>query len=60
MTVMIRGQPIEMYRRFLAEIADRRVNLHFTARELAMFVYDEPMGPHGEYLAYRTLPLGKV
>jgi len=58
MTVMIGGQPIEMYRRFLAEIADPRVNLHFTARELAMFVYDEPMGPQGEYLAYRTLPVG--
>ncbi|MBX2997658.1 MAG: hypothetical protein KF893_04045 [Caldilineaceae bacterium] len=59
MTVMIGGQPLEVYRRLYTEIATPRVNLRYTARELVMFVYEEPLGPQGEYLAYKTLPLGK-
>lgn len=59
MTVMMGGQPLEVYRRFYTEIADPRVNQLYTARELAMFVYDEPMGPQGDYLTYKILPLGK-
>ena len=58
MTVMIGGQPLEIYRKFYREIPDPRLNLRFTARELAMFVYDEPVGPDGEYLGYKILPLG--
>jgi len=59
MTVMIGGQPIDVYRKYYSEISERKVNLRYTVRELAMFVYDEPMGPKGEYLTYKILPIGK-
>jgi 2'-5' RNA ligase len=58
MTVMMGGQPVDVYRKFYSEIPDPRINLRFTAQELAMFVYDEPMGPTGEYLCYKILPIG--
>ncbi len=59
MTVMLGGQPMEKYQDFLSEVPERKINLHFTVEELAMFVYDEPMGPNGEYLSYKILPVGK-
>ncbi len=59
MTVMLGEQPIETYRKFYTEIADPNINLRFTTRELALFVYDEPMGPGAEYLCYRIVPLGR-
>ena len=40
------------------ELAARPASLQYTVRELAMFVYDEPMGPQGEYLTYKILPIG--
>jgi 2'-5' RNA ligase len=58
MTVMIGGQPIQMYRQLFTEISDRKINLRYKIQELAMFVYDEPMGPRGEYLTYKILPMG--
>ena len=58
MTVTLGGQPIATYRQFLSEVAEPRIHLSYTVRELGMFVYDEPMGPNGEYLSYRTLPVG--
>jgi hypothetical protein len=45
MTVMMGGQAAGVYRAAFAEIADKGVNLRYTASHLAMFVYDEPMGP---------------
>ncbi len=59
MTVMLGGQPMDAYRQFYSGLSDPKVNLRCTVGELAMFVYDEPMGPEGEYLSYKTLPLGK-
>jgi len=58
--VMIGGQPLDIYRRFLSEVANVKINMRFIVRELAMFVYDEPMGPNGEYLCYKILPIGKL
>lgn len=58
MTVMIGGQPFDVYRQYYSEIPDPKVNLRFTVKELAMFVYDEPGGPDGEYLSYKILPVG--
>jgi 2'-5' RNA ligase len=58
MTVMMGGQPIDVYRRFYSEIAHQKMNLRYSIRELAMFVYDEPLGSNGEYLTYKTLPIG--
>lgn len=58
MTVMMGGQPTGVYRTAFAEIAHKEVNLRYTARHVAMFVYDEPMGPHGEYLTYKIVPIG--
>ena len=58
MTVMMGGQATDVYRAAFAEIADKEVNLRYTARHLALFVYDEPMGPHGEYLTYKISPIG--
>ena len=59
MTVMMGGQPVEVYREIFDEIADRTINLEYSVQDLAMFVYDEPMGPQGEYLTYKILPIGK-
>lgn len=59
MTVMMCGQLMEICREYQSEIRQRsRINLRYTARELAMFVYDEPIGPHGDYLCYKILSLG--
>lgn len=58
MTAMMGGQPFEVYQKFLSEILDPKVNLLFTIKELAMFVYDEPMGPNSDYLCYMILPIG--
>ncbi len=60
MTVMIGGQPVEEYRKFLSGVENPVVNLRYTVRELAMFTYDEPPGPDGDYLCYRVLPIGAV
>lgn len=58
MTVMMGGAPVAVYRAALDSVKEPRVDLAFTARELAMFVYDEPMGPQGVYIDYKILPLG--
>ena len=58
MTVMMCGQLMEICRKYQSDIQHSKVNIHYTAGEMAMFVYDEPMGPHGDYLCYRILPLG--
>jgi 2'-5' RNA ligase len=58
MTVMMGGQATDVYQTAFAEIAHKEVNLRYTARHLAMFVYDELMGPHGEYLTFKILPFG--
>jgi len=46
------------YRRFLSTRPDPRIDLRYTVRELAMFVYDEPLGPAGEYLCYKVMGIG--
>ncbi len=58
MTVMIGGQSTDVYRAAFVQIADKEVDLRYTVRHLAMFVYDEPLGPQGEYLTYKILPIG--
>lgn len=57
MTVALGGQSFEVYQKLFSEILDHRIERQFTTRELAMFVYDEPFGPHGEYLPYKILPI---
>lgn len=59
LTVNMGGQPIDAYRKFLGEVPEPKINMRYTVRELALFVYDEPMGPMGEYLSYKVLPIGK-
>jgi 2'-5' RNA ligase len=59
MTVMIGGQPIEVYRRFLRGLESSILDRSFIVRELAMFVYDEPFRMDSEYLCYKILPIGK-
>ena len=59
MTVMMGGQPVEVYRKLYVKLAEHRLDLQYTVHDLALFVYDEPMGPQGEYLTYKILPLGK-
>jgi 2'-5' RNA ligase len=59
MTVMIGGQSLEVYRRFISELENPILDRSFTVRELAMFVYDEPLGQDSEYLCYKILPIGK-
>jgi 2'-5' RNA ligase len=59
MTVMMGGQLMDIYQKFHDDIPNLKVNLRYTAKELAMFVYDEPMGPHSDYLCYRIMPIGE-
>jgi len=59
MTVVMGGQPIEAYRQIYQEFGDKAITLQFVVGELAMFVYDEPMRPQGDYLTYKILPIGK-
>lgn len=58
MTVMMCGQLMEICRKYQSDIQHSKVNLKYTAREMAMFLYDEPIGPHGDYLCYRRMPIG--
>ena len=58
LTVAMGGASLGTYRRLYSELADPTLNLRFTARELAMFVYDEPMGPQADFLDYCHLRLG--
>ena len=58
MTVMMCGQLMEICRKYQSDIQHSKVDLRYTATELAMFVYDEPMGPHGDYLCYRRILIG--
>ncbi|MBN2387892.1 MAG: 2'-5' RNA ligase family protein [Anaerolineales bacterium] len=59
MTVMMGGQPPEVYRQFFGETTERTLNLRFTVRELAMFVYDEPLSLEGDFMTYRILQVGR-
>jgi 2'-5' RNA ligase len=58
MSVMMCGHLMEICSKYQDEIQYSKLNLHYTARELAMFVYDEPIGPHSDQLCYRVLPIG--
>ena len=58
MTITMGGQPVEVYRKFYEEVPKPKINAQFTVKELAMFVYDEPIGPNSDYLCYRILPIG--
>lgn len=60
MTVAIGSQSPETYHKILEEYADRLVNLQYTVRELAMFVYDETYSMNAGYMTYKILPIGKV
>jgi hypothetical protein len=58
MSVMMCGHLMEICRNYQGEIEYSKINLRYTARELAMFLYDEPMGPHSDQLCYRIVPIG--
>jgi 2'-5' RNA ligase len=60
LTVMMSGQPFEIYRQVARALAAEPIPLRYTVTELGLFVYDEPLGPNGEYLAYRILPIGRA
>ena len=57
-TIMMCGQLMEICRKYENNIEHTRIDMCYTARELGMFIYEEPMGPHGEYLCYKILPIG--
>lgn len=59
MTVMMGGQPVDVYRKIYDEVSERAVNLSFIANALAMFVYDEPLSLNGECMTYKILRLGE-
>jgi len=46
----------DVYKRYYDEISDKRVNLKFTAREIALFYYDDLKV--GSYMTYKVLGLG--
>ena len=58
MTIMMGGQLLSVYRRFQNELPASRIDMCYTVRELALFVYDEPMGPQSDYLCYKIVPIG--
>jgi len=57
MTVMMGGQPLDVYRKIYDEVSERMVDLSFIADTLAMFVYDEPLSLNGECMTYKILPI---
>ena len=57
LTVTIGGQPLDVYRRLYDEIPEKRIDLRFRVKELAMFVYDEPSSLNANYIAYKILPI---
>ncbi|MBK9927723.1 MAG: 2'-5' RNA ligase family protein [Anaerolineales bacterium] len=59
MSVMMCGHLMEICNKYQGEIEYSKINLSYTAHELAMFVYDEPTGPHGDQLCYKIRPLGR-
>jgi len=59
MTVAIGSQSTEIYRKILDEFSERLVNLQYTVRELAMFIYDEMYSLNAGYMTYMILPIGK-
>jgi len=60
MSVAIGRQPTEVYHTIFDKIPDRVVNLQYTVHELAMFVYDEPIGLESSYMTYKVLPVGTL
>jgi len=46
----------DVFKRYYDEMESRQVDLRFTAREIALFYYDEPKA--GAYMTYRVLGLG--
>ncbi len=52
------GQSSDVYQAAFAQVADKEVTLRYIVTMLAMFVYDEPLGPHEEYMTYKILPIG--
>ena len=58
-TVTMGGQPFAVYCRFYSESDNPVIDHTFAARELAMIVYDEPLGPDSDYLCYKILPIGR-
>jgi 2'-5' RNA ligase len=46
----------DVYKRYYDEMSDKRVNLKFTAREIALFYYDGIQA--GSYTTYKVLGLG--
>ena len=59
MTIMMGGQLMDIYRKFQDEMPCSKINLSYTVREMALILYDEPMGPNGDNLCYKIVPLGK-
>jgi len=59
MSVMMCGHLMDICRKYRDEIQYSKLDLRYTAHELAMFIYDEPIGPHSDQLCYKILPLGK-
>lgn len=60
MTVAIGSQSGDTYRKIISEFSGRLVDLKYTVRELAMFVYDEMHSMNAGYMTYRILPIGKT
>jgi 2'-5' RNA ligase len=59
MTVAIGNQPLETYQKIVDEFSERLVNLRYTVREMAMFVYDEMFSMDSGYMTYMILPIGE-
>ena len=60
MTVAIGSQSGETYQKIIDEFSGRLVNIKYTVRELAMFVYDETYSMNAGYMTYMILPVGKT
>jgi len=60
MTLMIGGQPLDVYHKLFSEITNRTLSLRYTVGKLAMFVYDERSSLNADYITYKILSLGRV
>ncbi|MBC7875672.1 MAG: 2'-5' RNA ligase family protein [Anaerolineales bacterium] len=57
MTVAIGGQPFDTYQNIYSEFSSPLKNIHYIAREIGLFVYDESDEINVGYITYKILPL---
>jgi 2'-5' RNA ligase len=57
MTVVMGGQPFDVYRAIYKEYSTTPIDLRYIAREIALFIYDDNANLDRGYMTYKVLPV---